>query len=74
MKRKTLALILALMMVVSMLPTFALADEGPEVMSSPQAIIVNGENVSVEVYNINGSNYFKLRDIAKLLDGTDAQF
>jgi hypothetical protein len=44
------------------------------VQVSPQTIAVDGAAVSAEVYNIDGSNYFKLRDIAMLLDGTDAQF
>lgn len=37
-------------------------------------VIVNGKEVSFEAYGINGSNYFKLRDIAKVLSGTGKQF
>jgi len=29
--------------------------------------LVNGENVSFDAYNINGNNYFKLRDTTGLL-------
>ena len=39
-----------------------------------QKLTVNGEAKTTEIYNIDGSNYFKLRDMAALLDGTDAQF
>ena len=39
-----------------------------------QKILFNSEEVEGEVYNINGSNYFKLRDIAAILNGTSAQF
>ncbi|MGN1001447.1 MAG: hypothetical protein ACI4PC_01630 [Oscillospiraceae bacterium] len=40
-----------------------------------QSLTVDGEAVEgAEIYNINGSNYFKLRDIAILLNGTEAQF
>lgn len=39
-----------------------------------QKILFNFEEVEGEVYNINGSNYFKLRDIAAILNGTSAQF
>ena len=35
---------------------------------------MNGEAQAAEIYNINDENYFKLRDIAMLLSGTDAQF
>ena len=28
----------------------------------------------MEIYNIDNNNYFKLRDVAKLLDGTDKKF
>lgn len=37
-------------------------------------VVVNGENVSFEAYNINGNNYFKLRDLAKVLSGSEKQF
>ncbi len=39
-----------------------------------QKILLNSEEVKCEVYNINGSNYFKLRDVAAILNGTAAQF
>ncbi|MCL2164184.1 MAG: hypothetical protein FWH55_07290 [Oscillospiraceae bacterium] len=35
---------------------------------------VNGENIAFEAYNINGNNYFKLRDLAYVLSGTEKQF
>lgn len=41
-------------------------------ISSP--IYINGKIVDLEVYNINGSNYFKLRDVAYVLNGTEKQF
>ena len=45
------------------------------VMPTNQALSVNGEAVTgAQVYNINGSNYFKLRDVAALLNGTGSQF
>ena len=47
---------------------------GPSVVLSPQNLTVNGVRKNVEKYNIDGYNYFKLRDIAYLLNGTPAQF
>jgi lysophospholipase L1-like esterase len=44
------------------------------VMLSSQTIKVNGAEKAFEVYNIDGSNYFKLRDIAFALNGTKSQF
>ncbi len=37
-------------------------------------VIVDGKGISFEAYNIGGSNYFKLRDLAKVLDGSPKQF
>lgn len=41
---------------------------------SPQKVTVNGADVAFDAYNINGSNFFKLRDLAKALDGSAKQF
>ena len=46
----------------------------PEVVLSPQKLAVNGETKATEIYNIGGTNYFKIRDLAALLNGTGAQF
>jgi hypothetical protein len=51
---------------------FAPADLGAQ--RSAQGLSVNGEDIVCEKYNIFGSNYFKLRDLAVLLNGTSAQF
>lgn len=37
-------------------------------------VIVNGSYVTFEAYGINGNNYFKLRDLAMALKGTNKQF
>jgi alpha-tubulin suppressor-like RCC1 family protein len=37
-------------------------------------VLVNGENVDFDAYNIAGNNYFKLRDLAYTLSGTEKQF
>lgn len=42
--------------------------------SSTHSIQVDGKPVSIAAYGINGNNYFKLRDLAALLSGTQAQF
>lgn len=37
-------------------------------------VLVNNKAVAFDSYNINNNNYFKLRDIAQVLRGTDKQF
>jgi len=37
-------------------------------------VMVNGKAVEFEAYNINGNNYFKLRDLALAVNGTEKQF
>jgi len=53
------------------LPVFAAALKATPTAST---VLVNGKNVSFDAYNIEGSNYFKLRDLAYTLNGTQKQF
>ena len=46
----------------------------PTVQMTNQSLTVNGVSKVTEIYNINGANYFKLRDIATMLNGTGSQF
>ena len=46
----------------------------PTVVLSPQKLAVDGETKTTEIYNIGGTNYFKLRDLAALLNGSSVQF
>jgi hypothetical protein len=49
---------------------------GDSVLAAPTAstVFVNGVRTSFDAYNINDSNYFKLRDLAHVLSGTLKQF
>jgi alpha-tubulin suppressor-like RCC1 family protein len=42
--------------------------------STASTVYVNGEAKGFEAYNIDDSNYFKLRDLAYVLNGTGKQF
>ena len=53
---------------VSNLPKEAVANR------TDSSIYVNGKKINLDVQEINGSNYFKLRDIAYVLNGTEKQF
>lgn len=37
-------------------------------------IIADGKEISFDAYNIDGNNYFKLRDLAMVVSGTNKQF
>ena len=41
---------------------------------SQQTLRVDGSIYQCEKYNIDGSNYFKLRDLAFLLEGSGSEF
>ena len=70
--KRVLGLVLALVLVLALLPASVLAAD--KVVLSPQNLCVDGKMVECEKYNINGYNYFKLRDIAMLVNGTGSQF
>ena len=67
--KRSLALLLALLLLAGLTPALA-----AKVQLSNQALKVDGRSVSCEAYNIDDENYFKLRDMAMLLNGTAAQF
>lgn len=48
--------------------------EGQLAMPAESNITINGKNVKFDAYNIDGSTYFKLRDLAYVLNNTDAKF
>lgn len=45
-----------------------------KITPSTHAIKIDGKTVDPQGYNIEGNNYYKLRDVAYLLSGTDRQF
>lgn len=71
MKNKVLYLLLLLAIVapINLFATYRLT-----AISTTPNVYVDGIQKQVSAYNINNNNYFKLRDIAYILDGTDKQF
>lgn len=51
-----------------------LASKEFKVNPTASTILVNGEEIGFEGYLINNNNYFKLRDLAKVVKGTDKGF
>ena len=47
---------------------------GKSVSPTAHSMTVDGKKVNPAAYTIDGNNYFKLRDVAALLSGTEAQF
>lgn len=41
---------------------------------NPYPIQLNGENITLQGYNINDNTYFKLRDISSIVGGFDVDF
>lgn len=71
-KRK-IAFVVTLLLVVSV---FILPAAATVVSASPttSAIYIDGKDVSFQAYQINGNNYFKLRDIAFAFSGSPKKF
>lgn len=71
--KKKISLLLVVLMLVTLVPmSMAVSEERS--MESSQKFTVNGEEVHIRAYIINGKNYLRLRDAAAALKGTKAQF
>jgi len=73
MKKKHVSLLLAIIMLLMAVPMTGYANS---VLAEKNVtkIFVDGEYIYLNTYYINNYTYFKLRDIAYLLSGTDKQF
>lgn len=73
MKRKTIWIILVLSLCTNLaVPVLAAMPTVARPTSS--AVFLNGESIAFDAYSINDNNYFRLRDIAYALSGTEKQF
>ena len=73
MKKRILSLILALALCGGVTPA-AWAATTVQAVHNTSKIYVDGKELQMAAYTINQSNYFKLRDLAYVLSGTDKQF
>src|SRR5665648_1033894 len=55
-------------------PTVVAAPTSANATPTSSIVTVNDKAVAFDAYNINGNNYFKLRDLAYTLSGTGKQF
>lgn len=69
--KKTFIMLLSFFVLVS----FSIVNAAEfNIVKSPQKVNINNIQKDFEVYNIDGNNFFKLRDIAYVLNGTTSQF
>ena len=73
MKKRLVAFLLIVSLTFLLTPSIFAADT-VTAWPTASAVLVNGESVDFDVYNINDYNFFKLRDIAYVLSGTAKQF
>ena len=71
MKKKILATLLSLSLLAALCVSTAFAEEAAPTNDS---LICDGVLQTPTVYKINGSNYFKIRDLAAILNGSAKQF
>jgi ABC-type sugar transport system substrate-binding protein len=74
--KKFIASLLSLVLLVPVLCFAALpaAAALPVAVPTGSTILVNGVNTAFQAYLIGSNNYFKLRDVAMVLNGTDKHF
>lgn len=73
MKIRIKSIFLTLVIALTLLPATALANSSNATPTSA-TVYINGRKVAFEAYTINGSNYFKLRDLAMAFNSTNKKF
>ena len=73
MAKKVITATLALVLALGVL-TAAASAAGATAKPTSSSVLVNGVKADFKAYHINGNNYFKLRDLAYKLNGTEKQF
>ena len=66
--------IMSAVCIAALATTIAAGAASTPAKPSTHKIYVDGERANVAAYEINDNNYFKIRDVAAILSGTDAQF
>ena len=68
--------IIVILLIISILITASAPVFAKDVIAKPTSstVLVNGNNLTFDAYDINNNNYFKLRDLAYSLSGAAKQF
>lgn len=72
--KKNISFLLTIMLLFALLPSAVFAADTVTATKTTSKVLVDGAEKAFGAYNINGNNYFKLRDIALVLNGTPKQF
>ena len=72
--KKKISLLLAILMLVTLIPTAFAESKTVDAMKNTKKVTLDGEEVKVGAYDVEGYNYLKLRDIAAILNGKKCQF
>ena len=72
--KKKISLLLAILMLVTLLPTAFAESKTIEATKNTKKVTLDGEEVKVGSYVIEGYNYLKLRDVAAIMTAKKSQF
>ncbi len=74
---KLISIMLSVILVISSFSMVCAAEVPGDSLTArytKSPVLINGAIINFEAYNINNNNYFKLRDIAQAISGTEKQF
>lgn len=72
-RKRILSLVLAALMIFTIVPTAVYAQD-TTALPSNHPVMLDGRAINPTAFNIGGNNFFMLRDVAYLLNGTAVQF
>ena len=72
--KKKISLLLAILMLVTLIPTAFAESKAVDAVKNTKKVTLDGEEVMVGAYDVEGYNYLKLRDVAAILNGKKCQF
>ncbi len=72
--KKKISLLLAILMLVTLLPTAFAESKTVDAVKNTKKVTLDGEEVKIGSYDVEGYNYLKLRDVAAILNTKKCQF
>ena len=72
--KKKISLLLAILMLVTVIPTAFAESKTVDAVKNTKKVTLDGEEVMVGAYDVEGYNYLKLRDVAAILNTKKCQF
>ena len=72
--KKKISLLLAILMLVTLIPTAFAESKTVDAVKNTKKVTLDGEEVMVGAYDVEGYNYLKLRDVAAILNTKKCQF